>query len=117
MVGIYLLKKSPIVGGLNKNAFKICVSILFSLPILLATQPFMGLKIAEIILNAFVAFVLACCSLYCLYCISKSLTTLEFNRSSGFSTYAGTLIILSILPLGIFLIQPRVQRLSNTQAT
>ena len=117
IIGLHLLQRSPIGGGLNKNVFKICVSILFSLPVLLATQPFFGLEVAEIILKPLVSFVLTICSLYCLYCISKSLTTLEFKRSSGFSTYAGTLIILSMLPLGIFLVQPRVQRLSNPQTT
>jgi len=113
-VGLYLFQKSQIKVGLNKTVFKISVALLSFVPIFIVMQPFLSAEYEDVILNPPIFFVLIICSLYCHYFISKSLTIAEFNKSTGFLTYAGTFVFISMLPLGLFLLQPRIQNFTNS---
>jgi hypothetical protein len=51
------------------------------------------------------------CTLFCLYFISKSLRTIELKRSVTFSEYVGEFLLIWFFPIGIWIIQPRVNKI------
>ena len=48
---------------------------------------------------------------YNLYFVSKSLLIAETGKSATFSEYAGEFFLLWFYPIGVWLIQPRINRL------
>jgi len=51
------------------------------------------------------------CMIYVLYFVSKSLVLAETGKAASFSDYVGPLILFWFFPLGIWFVQPRVNRL------
>jgi hypothetical protein len=51
------------------------------------------------------------CMLYILYFISKCLVAAEFEQSTSFSEYVGTILAFLFFPIGIWILQPRVNQL------
>lgn len=51
------------------------------------------------------------CIFYCVYFIAKALKTIELQRTVTFSDYAGEFILIWLFPLGIWIIQPRINKL------
>jgi hypothetical protein len=51
------------------------------------------------------------CAFYNLYFVAKNLVTAETGRSSSFSSYAGPFFLLWFFLIGLWFIQPRVNRL------
>jgi len=51
------------------------------------------------------------CMFYCLYFVSKSLVLAETGKPASFSDYAGPFFLMWFYPLGVWFIQPRVNRL------
>ena len=51
------------------------------------------------------------CLFYDLYFVSKSLALVETGKLVSFSDYAGSFFLLWIFPLGVWFIQPRINRL------
>ena len=50
------------------------------------------------------------CMFYGLYFISKNLGTYEANSSVKFSSFAGSFFLLWFFPIGIWIIQPRINK-------
>lgn len=53
----------------------------------------------------------AFCMFYSFYFVSKSLIIAETGKSATFNEYAGTFFLLWFYPIGIWFIQPRINRL------
>ena len=51
------------------------------------------------------------CIFYCLYFTAKSLKTVELQRPVSFSDFAGEFVLIWFFPIGVWVIQPRVNRL------
>jgi hypothetical protein len=58
------------------------------------------------------------CIFYCLYFISKELKAVEWQIPVTFSDFAGEFFLIWFFPLGIWIIQPRINKLfeNNTDA-
>jgi hypothetical protein len=48
------------------------------------------------------------CLLYCMYFIAKAMKAMELQRPVTFSDFAGELFLLWFFPIGIWLLQPRI---------
>ena len=51
------------------------------------------------------------CILYCLYFNAKSLRAVELQRPVTFSDYSGEFFLIWFFPVGIWIIQPRINRI------
>jgi len=51
------------------------------------------------------------CLFYCLYFVAKVLKSVEWQRSVTFSDYAGEFFLIWFFPIGIWFIQPRINKL------
>ncbi len=51
------------------------------------------------------------CIFYCLYFISKCLKSVELQRTVEFNEYAGEFFLIWFFPLGVWFIQPRINKL------
>lgn len=51
------------------------------------------------------------CLFYCIYFIAKALRSVELNRLVTFSDFAGDFFLIWFFPIGIWIIQPRINRL------
>jgi len=51
------------------------------------------------------------CIFYCLYFISKELKAVEWQKPVTFSDFAGEFFLIWFFPLGIWIIQPRINKL------
>lgn len=57
------------------------------------------------------------CMFYILYFVSKSLVMAESDKSASFYEYAGPFFLLWLFPIGIWFVQPRVNRLYADKMT
>ena len=55
--------------------------------------------------------------LYCLYFAAKTLKTIELQREVTFSDFAGEFFLIWFFPIGIWFIQPRINRLMQEDPT
>lgn len=53
------------------------------------------------------------CIFYSLYFVAKTLKTVELQRKATFSDFAGEFFLIWFFPIGIWIIQPRVNKLVN----
>jgi hypothetical protein len=60
-------------------------------------------------INLFAMF----CIFYCLYFTAKVLKTVELQKPVTFNDYAGEFFLIWFFPIGIWFIQPRINRLFN----
>jgi hypothetical protein len=51
------------------------------------------------------------CMFYLLYFVSKSLVLAETDKTATFYDYAGPFFLMWFYPIGIWIIQPRINRL------
>jgi hypothetical protein len=51
------------------------------------------------------------CIFYMLYFVSKSLVLVETGKSASFYDYAGPFFLIWFFPIGVWIIQPRINRL------
>jgi hypothetical protein len=51
------------------------------------------------------------CLLYCFYFVARSLVTVNKGKQVSFSDYAKTLFLLYFYPIGVWIIQPRINQL------
>lgn len=126
-MGTNLFKKLPVGAGMSLARFKLFLfiplvyigSVCLLMPLLFsnATQ-FPNALVAEdnqvpgaffliVPIHLFSMF----CMFYCLYFNSKALRAAELQRPVVFSDYAGEFLLLWFFPIGIWVIQPRINRL------
>jgi hypothetical protein len=53
------------------------------------------------------------CIFYCLYFVSKTLKTAELQRETTFSDFAGEFFMVWFYPIGIWIVQPRINKLAE----
>jgi hypothetical protein len=53
------------------------------------------------------------CIFYCLYFIAKSLKSVELQRPVTFNDYAGEFVLIWFFPIGVWVIQPRINNIFN----
>jgi hypothetical protein len=51
------------------------------------------------------------CMFYCLYFVSKTIKTIELQRETTFSDFAGEFFLIWFYPVGIWIIQPRINQM------
>lgn len=81
------------------------VYVLFFLPVFLGANPFWFLVILPFHLLAMF------CMFYCLYFVAKNMAMAEMGRRVSFYDYAGPFFLLWFFFIGVWIIQPRANRL------
>lgn len=119
-LGTNLHKKLPATATMNLNKFKIflfipvvymlfiCVFIvgMFS-NISSGVEPNPAIFAVIVPLHLFSMF----CIFYCLYFNAKALKTVEWQKPVTFSDFAGEFFLIWFFPIGIWIIQPRLNKL------
>jgi hypothetical protein len=54
------------------------------------------------------------CIFYSLYFIAKALKTVESQKTVSFSDFAGEFFLIWFFPIGVWIIQPRINKLFET---
>jgi hypothetical protein len=124
-LGTNLNWKLPLSVNMNLKRFKIFLlipfvyNLVFSFFIFFAGfnrivtngQPanigLMGLTVLIIPIHLFSMF----CIFYCLYFVAKSLKTVESQKPVIFGDFAGEFFLIWFFPIGVWIIQPRINRL------
>jgi len=123
-LGTNLHKKLPIFAPMNLKTFKIfmfipvayivtiCLFMLVALPDLADSGQESFAYFAIIFpIHIFSMF----CIFYCLYFISKAMKTLEWQKQVTFSDYAGEFFLIWFFPIGVWFIQPRINKIFETE--
>ena len=125
-LGTNLHKKLPETAPMNLTKFKIFlfIPVAYMLFISIFTssmfstissdrQPNLAIFALIVPLHLFSMF----CIFYCLYFNAKALKTVEWQKSVTFSDFAGEFFLLWFFPIGIWFIQPRINKLfDNSEA-
>lgn len=119
-LGTNLFKKLPVTAGMNLTRFKVFMFVSVADIILIPAfmfviflkmaaggQPNPGIFALIIPLYLFSMF----CIFYCLYFIAKALKTVEWQKPVTFGDYAGEFFLLWFFPIGVWILQPRINRL------
>lgn len=56
------------------------------------------------------------CIFYCLYFVSKTFKTVELQRETTFSDFAGEFFLIWFYPIGIWIIQPKINKMVDGTA-
>ncbi len=119
-LGVNLQKKLPATTTMNLTRFKIFLFIpvaymlflfifMFGMfaDISLGSQPSLAIFAGFVPLHLFSMF----CIFYCLYFNAKALKTVEWQKPVTFSDFAGEFFLIWFFPIGIWIIQPRINKL------
>lgn len=109
VAGTFAYKNSQNKNNLNFKLFKISFIVVAAGIVITMLSVFSSFIISWPFALAFIT-----ASLYLPYFFSKALTSAEFRRETGPMTYLGTFIFLTCIPIGILLVQPRVQKLNDS---
>ena len=120
VVGVNLNKKLPETVKMNLTKFKwfffiplICMIFFYIFALVLFNKVSIGEQLnfapfAVIIpLHLFSVF----CIFYCIYFAAKSLKAADLQRPVTFSDYAGEFFLFLFFPIGVWLIQPRINKI------
>ena len=55
------------------------------------------------------------CIFYCLYFVAKTIRTIELQRECSFSDFAGEFFLIWFYPIGIWIIQPRINKIAKEE--
>jgi len=112
-IGVNLTKKLPDTAKMNMTKFKLFMLILifhiffFYMFVHFRMQPNTATIVVIVILNLFSMF----CIPYCIYFNAKALKTIELQRLVTFRDYVGEFFFLLFFPIGIWIIQPRINKI------
>lgn len=57
------------------------------------------------------------CIFYCLYFVSKTFKTVELQRETTFSDFAGEFFLIWFYPIGIWIVQPKINKMVDQTTT
>jgi hypothetical protein len=57
------------------------------------------------------------CIFYCLYFVSKTFKTVELQRKTTFSDFAGEFFLIWFYPIGIWIVQPKINKMVDSLPT
>ena len=119
-IGTNLHKKLPVTAVMNLTRFKIFLFIPVAYMLFLSVfifamftnispggQPNLAIFAVIVPLHLFSIF----CIFYCLYFNAKALKTVEWQKPVTFSDFAGEFFLIWFFPIGIWIIQPRLNKL------
>lgn len=119
-IGTNLHKKLPETATMNLTRFKIFLFIPVAYMLFLSVfmfGMFTDISSGEGPNPAIFAFIVPLhlfsmfCIFYCLYFNAKALKTVEWQRPVTFSDFAGEFFLIWFFPIGIWIIQPRLNKL------
>lgn len=55
------------------------------------------------------------CIFYCFYFVAKTIRTIELQRECSFSDFAGEFFLIWFYPIGIWIIQPRINKIAEEE--
>ena len=119
-LGTNLHKKLPVTVNMNLNKFKII--LLIPAVYMLFLSFYMSSMFSDVSTDlatnlAFFGIIFPLhlfsmvCIFYCLYFISKELKAVEWQKPVTFSDFAGEFFLIWFFPFGIWIIQPRINKL------
>lgn len=124
-LGINLHRKLPASINMNLNRFKmflfipVAYMLVFSVFVFYmmsnissGTEPTPLILAIIVPLHLFSMF----CIFYCLYFNAKALKTVELEKEVTFSDFAGEFFLIWLFPIGIWIIQPRLNKLFDTSS-
>ena len=123
-LGTNLHKKLPETVNMNLKKFKIFLFIPAAYILLISVyMPGMfsntstSMELSPAILGIIfpLHFFSMFCIFYCLYFISKELKAVEWQKPVTFSDFAGEFFLIWFYPFGIWIIQPRINKLFKTE--
>ena len=122
-LGTNLHKKLPETATMNLTKFKIFLFIPVAYMLFLSVfmfgmfsnistggQPNPAIFALIVPLHLFSMF----CIFYCLYFNAKALKTVEWQKPVTFSDFAGEFFLIWFFPIGVWIIQPRINKLFDT---
>ena len=118
-LGTNLHKRLPVSASMNLTKFKIFLFIPVAYMLFLSVfmflfssggQPNPAIFAVIVPLHLFSMF----CIFYCLYFNAKALKTVELQRPVTFSDFAGEFFLIWFFPIGVWIIQPRINKLFDT---
>ncbi len=124
-LGSHLHKKLPSFAAMNLVRFKIFIFIPVIYMLLVSgfmAVTFVGTSEVPRLSPAVVALIIPLyifsifCIFYTYYFCAKALKTIEWTRPVKFSDFAGEFFLLWFFPVGIWFIQPRINRLFSPDA-
>jgi hypothetical protein len=122
-LGTNLFKRVPLTVKMSLTRFKIC--LFFQVAYILFFTVFMAGLFSNVSfqgsinpaifffifpLHLFAMF----CIIYCLYFNAKALKAIELQRPVTFGEYAGEFFLLWFFPIGVWILQPRINKLFNS---
>lgn len=119
-MAVNLNKKLPDIAQMNLKKFKALWSIpttYITLICFYIVSAFAGLSfkgepnVAIFLIFLAIHFFSMFCIFYCLYFVAKSLKTVELQRQVTFSDYAGEFFLIWFFPIGVWFIQPRINKI------
>ena len=127
-IAMGLQEKIPIHARMKTGMFKVCfffplvyillfvtgmATIMTNLPSLAEndTQPPLTLMFSSMAVILPLHFFAMFCMFYCLYFVAKTFKTVELQRATTFSDFAGEFFMLWFYPVGIWIIQPKINRM------
>ncbi|HEV3224404.1 MAG TPA: hypothetical protein VGZ90_16100 [Puia sp.] len=122
-LGTNLYKRLPETERMNLTRFKVFlfIPIVYMIFLLVFTFGFYSNNLSGVEPNpAIFALIVPVhlfsmfCIFYCLYFNAKALKAVEWQRPVTFGDYAGEFFLLWFFPIGIWIIQPRINRLFDT---
>ena len=119
-LGTNLFKRLPATAKMSLTRFKIFIFVYAAY--ILFIMAFMGDIFVTVSLDgrpspAIFLFIIPLhlfsmfCIFYCLYFNAKALKTVELQRPVTFNDYAGEFFLLWLFPIGIWFLQPRINKL------
>ncbi|TMM59067.1 hypothetical protein FEE95_06430 [Maribacter algarum] len=72
-----------------------------------------GISIALVVILHFFSMF---CIIYCLYFVAKTIKTVELQREVNFNDFIGEFFMLWFYPLGIWIIQPKINKIAETES-
>jgi hypothetical protein len=121
VVAIHIQKKLPDELRLKVTAFKILffipiayVAFIFALFGCIISECFFPSHATMSLILGFIVFLhlfSMFCIFYCLYFAAKTFKTMELQRKVSFSDYAGEFFLFLFFPIGIWIIQPKINKM------
>lgn len=121
-IGTKLYRKIPQTVKMNLTRFKICIFVpliyicILTIFMICFLNGLLDLKQVNssifslvILIHMFAMF----CIFYCFYFIAKVLKAAEIGRSVIFNDFSGDFFLLWFYPIGIWIIQPRINKIFN----
>ncbi len=92
------------------------ISFVFNSPFL--SDPDLGVGAGIIFIIIFPVHLFSMfCLFYCIYFVAKTIKTVELQRVVSFSDFVGEFFLIWFFPIGVWILQPRINKIVETPET